>query len=221
MLEGESDARFRDLIFEWRAKTMKKRTGKTGRPIGFDKEAALEAAMLLFWERGYEGTSMSDLTSAMGLNPSSIYAAFGDKHALFSLAIERYLGSRAQYASKALEEPTLEKVVRALFDRTVAFLTTPGQPPTCMTLAGAVGCGREASPAREITTAIRKRNEAAIRKRLLQARNSGELSKDVNVDDYTRYLSTILAGLSIQAANGSTKAELKRTAQMALHHLGY
>jgi AcrR family transcriptional regulator len=200
---------------------MKTGNGKTGRPITFDKDAALEAAMLLFWERGYEGTSMADLTQAMGLNPSSIYAAFGDKHSLFSLAVKRYLESRAQYATKALEQPTLEKVVRALFDSTVAFLTTPGHPPACMTLAGAVGCGVDAVPARKIMTEIRKQNENAMGERFLQARKSGELSKDVNVHDYTRYLSSILAGLSIQAMNGSTKAELKRTAQMALRHLGY
>lgn len=192
-----------------------------GRPIKFDKDAALEAAMLLFWERGYEGTSMADLTQAMGLNPSSIYAAFGDKHALFSLAVKRYTASRAQYATKALEEPTLEKVVRALFDSTVAFLSTPGHPSTCMTLAGAVGCSVNASLARDIMTEIRKQNESAMRKRFIQARKSGELPKDINVDDYTRYLSSILAGLSIQAANGSTNAELKRTAKMALRHLGY
>lgn len=200
---------------------MKTVNGKTGRPISFDKGAALEAAMLLFWGRGYEGTSMSDLTQAMGLSPSSIYAAFGDKHALFQLAVTRYMEMRAQYAGKALEEPTLEKVVRALFDNTVAFLTTPGHPPTCMTLAGAVGCSVDASSARDIMTEIRKQNEAAMRERFLQARKSGELPKGLNVDDYTRYLSSILAGLSIQAANGSTKAELKRTAKMALRHLGY
>jgi AcrR family transcriptional regulator len=200
---------------------MKTGNGKTGRPISFDKNAALEAAMLLFWERGFEGTSMADLTQAMGLNPSSIYAAFGDKHALFSLAVKRYMQIRAQYATKALEEPTLEKVIRALFDNTVAFLTTPGHPPTCMTLAGAMGCSVDAAPARDLLTQIRKQNQVAIRERLLKARKSGELSKDVNVDDYTRYLSSILAGLSVQAANGSTKAELKRTAQMALRHLGY
>jgi exonuclease VII large subunit len=135
--------------------------------------------------------------------------------------VKRYVGSRTEYATKALEEPTLEKVVRALFDSTVAFLTSPGHPPTCMTLAGAVGCSVAATPARDIMTEIRKQNEVAMKARFLQARKSGELSKEVNVDDYTRYLSSILAGLSIQAANGSTKTELKRTSQMALRHLGY
>jgi predicted RNA-binding Zn ribbon-like protein len=90
-----------------------------------------------------------------------------------------------------------------------------------MTLAGAAGCSVDAAPARDLMTEIRKQNQVALRERLLQARKSGELSKDLDLDDYTRYLSTIIAGLSIQAANGSTKAELKRTAQMALRHLGY
>src|SRR5271168_1293989 len=89
------------------SKRMKTGNGKTGRPISFDKDAALEDAMLLFWERGFEGTSMADLSQGMGLNPSSIYAAFGDKQALFSLAVKRYMESRAQYATDALAEPTL------------------------------------------------------------------------------------------------------------------
>jgi AcrR family transcriptional regulator len=200
---------------------MKTGNGKTGRPIAFNKDKALDAAMLLFWERGYEGTSMADLTKAMKLNPSSIYAAFGDKHALFSRAVKRYLEIRAQYAKKALEEPTLKKVIRALFDNTVDFLTSPGHPPICMTLAGAIACSAEATPAKDLLREIRKQNQLAIKERLLQARKSRELSRNVNVDDYTRYLSTILAGLSIQASNGSTKAELQRTAQLALRHLGY
>jgi AcrR family transcriptional regulator len=204
-----------------KGKRMKTGSGKMGRPIGFDRDAALEVAMLLFWERGYEGTSMANLTQAMGLNPSSIYAAFGDKHALFQLVVNRYMEIRAQYATKALEEPSLKRVIRALFDNTIAFLTTPGHPPTCMTLAGAVGCSVEAKPAKDLMTEIRKQNQIAMRKRLVKAQQSGELPKGINVDDYTRYLSTIIAGLSIQAANGSTKEELKRTAKMALRHLGY
>ena len=200
---------------------MKTGKGKTGRPIGFDKDAALEAAMLLFWERGYEGSSMADLTQAMGLSPSSIYAAFGDKHTLFSLAVQRYLETRAGYATDALKQPTLERVLRALFRNTVSFLTAPGHPPTCMSLAGAMGCSLAAAPARDLMTAVRKQNEIAICDRLQQARIAGELPKETNVDDYSRYISMLIAGLSIQAANGSTSAELKRTSQLALQHLGY
>jgi AcrR family transcriptional regulator len=203
------------------SKRMKTGNGKTGRPISFDKDAALEAAMLLFWERGFEGTSMADLTHVMGLSPSSIYAAFGDKHDLFALAAKRYLEYRAQYAGRALAQPTLEGAVRALFENTVEFLTTAGHPPTCMSLVGATGCSVDATPAKQLMTEIRKQNQAAIKSRLVKARKSGELPKEINMDDYTRYLSTILAGLSIQAANGSTKAELKRTAQMGLRYLGY
>jgi len=90
-----------------------------------------------------------------------------------------------------------------------------------MTLAGAMACSVDATPARDLMTAIRKQNQVAVRERLLKARKNGELPKGLDVDDYTRYLSSILAGLSVQAANGSTKEQLKRTAQMALRHLGY
>jgi hypothetical protein len=122
----------------------------------------------------------------------------------------------ARFAPTAQEAKTVQQFLVA-HDLKLA----PGHPPTCMTLAGAMGCSVDATSARDLMTEIRKQNEVAMRKRLLQARKSGELSKDVNVDDYTRYLSSILAGLSIQAANGSTKTELKRTSQMALRHLGY
>ncbi|MGC1167883.1 MAG: TetR/AcrR family transcriptional regulator, partial [Candidatus Acidiferrales bacterium] len=149
---------------------MKTGNGKTGRPINFDKDAALDAAMLLFWERGFEGTSMADLTQAMGLNPSSIYAAFGDKRALFALVARRYVDDPAQYAARALAKPTLKGVLRALFDNTVEFLTTPGHPPSCMSLAGAIACSVNATPAKQLMTEIRKQNEADIKSRLVKAR---------------------------------------------------
>ena len=198
---------------------MKTGMGKTGRPIGFSKDAALEAAMLLFWERGYEGTSMSDLTGAMGLNASSIYAAFGDKHSLFQHSVKRYLSTRAQYAAEALAKPTLPEVIRALFQNTVEFLSNREHPRSCMTLGGTMGCSLGAAPARDLLTAIRRQNEVDIRKRLFEAQRAGELAKSINVDDYTRYISMLLAGLSVQAANGSSNTELKRTADLALRHL--
>ena len=200
---------------------MKTGTGKTGRPIGFDKEAALEAAMLVFWKRGFEGASMAELTEAMGLSASSLYAAYGDKQALFSLAVARYLETRAQYAMEALAKPTLPEVVRALFYNTVEFLAGPGHPPNCMTLGGAMGCSTSGAEARELMTEVRQQNEVAMRQRFLQARKNGEMSMETNLDDYTRYISMMLAGLSIQAANGATGAELKRLAKMALRQMGH
>jgi AcrR family transcriptional regulator len=143
---------------------------------------------------------MADLTKVMDLNPSSIYAAFGDKKSLFELAAKRYAEGPAQYQARALSEPTLREVILALFRNTVEFLTESGHPLGCMTLTGAMACSVEAHSAKEFMTEIRKQNEAGLKARLQQARKSGELAADLNVDDYSRYLSTLLGGLAIQAA---------------------
>lgn len=193
---------------------------KLGRPAEFDKEAALDVAMRLFWERGYEGTSMADLSQAMGIHPSSIYAAFGDKQELFALAAKRYADVLAQYMVKALEQSTLRGFILAAFDNTVEFLGSKEHPSSCFTLTGAISCGMNTEPAKLLMREMRLQNEAAIKARLLRARKAGEFPREENVDDYTRYLSSLLSGLAIQAANGSTRAELKRTAKVALRHLG-
>jgi AcrR family transcriptional regulator len=197
-----------------------KTLAKLGRPTEFDKEAALDVAMRLFWERGYEGTSMADLSQAMSIHPSSIYAAFGDKQELFALAAKRYADVPAQYMVKALEQPTFRGFILAAFDNTVEFLGSKEHPSSCFTLTGAISCGRDTEPAKVLMREMRLQNEAAIKARLLRARKAGEFPKEENVDDYTRYLSSLLSGLTIQAANGSTRAELKRTAEVALRHLG-
>lgn len=193
---------------------------RLGRPATFDKEAALEAAMRLFWEKGYEGTSMADLSQAMGIHPSSMYAAFGDKQALFALAAKRYAELPAQYMTRALEQPTFAQFVLAAFDNTVDFLGSKEHPASCFTLTGAITCSTATEPAKVLMREMRLRNEAAIKARLLKARRAGEFPKDESVDDYTRYLSSLLSGLAVQAANGATKAELRRTAELAVRHLG-
>ena len=118
-----------------------KESSKLGRPVAFHKEAALNAAMRLFWERGYEGTSMADLSQAMGIHPSSIYAAFGDKHALFALAAKRYMEVPGQYMVRALAEPTFEAFMQAAFYNTVEFLGVKEHPRSCFTLTGSLSCG--------------------------------------------------------------------------------
>lgn len=191
-----------------------------GRPRAFDRDAALEIAMRLFWERGYEGTSIADLSGAMGIHPSSLYAAFGDKQALFALAAKHYGDVPGQYFARALDMPTFTTFVTAAFENTVAFLSSKEHPTGCFTLTGALSCGVGTEPAKALMKTIRLQNEAAIRARLLKARRAGEFPKDENVDDYTRYLSSLLSGLAIQAANGSSRAELKRMSEVALRHLG-
>jgi AcrR family transcriptional regulator len=199
---------------------MKSTTGRTGRPIAFDKDAALEAAMLLFWERGYEGTSLDDLTAAMGLSRSSIYGAFGDKKELFSQAAQRYIETRATYG-KSMNQPTLEKTIKSLFMDTVRFLSSGGHPPTCMMQGCSTGSGPDAAPARDLMKELRRLSDAALNKRFLVAQKAGEIPDDIDVEDYTRYVSAILSGLSIQSANGVTKAELTRIAQMAIRQFGF
>ena len=202
-------------------KQSSKTARKMGRPRSFDEKAVLDAAMRLFWERGYEGTSMTDLTKAMKLSPPSIYAAFGDKMALFQAAAKRYAEGPGQYQAKALRERTLKEVIQGLFRNTVEFLNDSRYPSGCMTLTGAMACSVEDQAAKDFLAEIRRQNEAALRARLQQARKSGELPTDVNLDDYARYLSTLLGGLAIQAANGISRAEMKRIGDMAVRHLGY
>ncbi len=101
---------------------------KMGRPRGFDKEAALDAALRVFWEKSYEGATLAELTEAMGINRSSMYAAFGDKEALFRLVMARYGEKQMSYFSEALAAPTAEAVIKALLTKTAEFLTTPGNP---------------------------------------------------------------------------------------------
>lgn len=163
---------------------------------------------------------MADLSQAMGLHPSSIYAAFGDKQALFALAAKRYADVPAQYMVRALEQPTFKEFILAAFDNTVEFLSSKEHPSSCFTLTGAISCGVDTQPAKALMKEIRLQNEAAIKTRLLKARKAGEFPKEENVDDYTRYLSSLLSGLAVQAANGSTRTELRRTAELALRHLG-
>src|SRR5258708_15748896 len=104
-------------------------SGKIGRPRGFDEEAALEAAMRVFWAKSYEGATMSDLTKAMGINRSSMYAAFGDKETLFRRAIVRYRSGPISYIRKALTLPTLLRVVTAFLHSTLEFLGSHRHPP--------------------------------------------------------------------------------------------
>ena len=189
---------------------------KMGRPRGFDEDAALEAAMQAFWEKSYEGATMADLTKAMGINRSSMYAAFGDKESLFHRVMERYREGRMSYIRQALAQPSLREVVAGLIHGTAEFLSSPGNPRGCLLIQGALACGTDAEPVKLAMIDWRKSGEEAMKKRLQQAQSKGELPREIQPADFARYLSSAMAGLGVQAANGATRAELRRVAAIAL-----
>ncbi|HXB71639.1 MAG TPA: TetR/AcrR family transcriptional regulator [Candidatus Acidoferrales bacterium] len=195
--------------------------GKMGRPRGFAEKQALEAAMRVFWEKGYEGATLADLTEAMGINRSSMYAAFGDKEALFRLAIARYAEGPARYVREALKQPTVRAVVEALLRGALELLTDPSHPRGCLSVQGALACGSDAEPIKQAMIEWRKQGESDIQNRLQRARREGDLAKDVDAGDLARYISTLLTGLGVQAANGSTRAEMTRLVDLALRSMPF
>jgi len=194
---------------------------KMGRPRGFAENEALDAAMRVFWEKGYEGSTLADLTEAMGINRSSMYAAFGDKEALFRLAIARYAEGPAAYMREALEQPTVRAVVEALLRGALELLTDPSHPRGCLSVQGALACGSHAEPLKQAMIEWRKQGESGIQKRLQRARREGGLAKNVDPGDLARYISTVLTGLGVQAANGSTRAEMMRLVDIVLRSMPF
>ena len=187
-----------------------------GRPRAFDIEKALDRALQVFWRKGYEGTSVSDLTKAMGINRPSLYAAFGNKEALFRKALERYTEGPAAYMRTALDEPTARAVVERLLRGVVDLLTDPGTPRGCLAVQGALACGDAADAVREELIARRAAGEAALRQRLERAIADGDLPADADAADLARYVTTVSQGMAVQAAGGASREELQRVVEMAL-----
>ena len=194
---------------------------KMGRPRGFDTTAALDAAMRVFWEKGYEGATLSNLTEAMRINRSSMWAAFGNKEELFKLAFERYMNTYQAYMQEALEKSTVREVIESALRRTVDFLSTPGYPKGCLSVHGALAVGDEADPVKQWLIQIRKQGESIVKKRFDKAKRSGELGPDVDPAALSRYMGTLIQGLGVQGATGATKAELTKVVDTALRYMGY
>jgi len=189
---------------------------RMGRPRAFREEDALDAAMHVFWEKGYEGASLDDLTQAMGINRSSLYSTFGDKEALFQRVIAHYAEGPVAYIHEALKQPTARAVVETLFRRTVELLGDPTHPRGCLSLQGGLTCGSGAESVKQGMIEWRKSGQEQIQKRMQRARAEGDLAADVNPKDLARYVMIVLNGLAVQAANGATGAEMSRAVAIAL-----
>jgi AcrR family transcriptional regulator len=187
-----------------------------GRPRAFDIDRALDQALRVFWEKGYEGTSLSDLTKAVGINRPSLYAAFGNKEALFRKALDRYVEKTVAFVLDAINELTARQFAERLLHSAADMVTNPHHPPGCLTVRGALASGEEADPIRLELALRRSEGEALIRKRLDRAKTEGDLPPHANPADLARYLATVYQGMSVQAAGGATREQLRRVAKITL-----
>ena len=187
-----------------------------GRPREFDTERALDAALALFWRHGYEGTSLSALTEAVGVTPTSLYAAFGNKEQLFRKVVDRYVKGPANYLGRALARPTAREVAEAALAGAIDMVMNPKHPDGCLLVHGALAAHPDLGPVRTELGRRRAAAEAAVRRRFEEAVAAGELERDQDAERLATFLLTVIWGMSVQAAGGATRADLERAAETAM-----
>ncbi|MCF6476299.1 TetR/AcrR family transcriptional regulator [Nonomuraea sp. MG754425] len=191
-------------------------SGLIGRPRGFDAGDALERAMLLFWEHGYEGASLARLTEAMGISAKSMYAAFGNKEELFRKALKRYTEGPSAYLARALQEPTALGVATAILAGTIRTTTRPAHPHGCLGVQGALAASDSGRAVRDLLTAWRNDGCSRVRERFQRAVDDGDLPPDIDPGLLARYVTTLAFGVAVQAASGVGRDELQQMADAAL-----
>jgi AcrR family transcriptional regulator len=187
-----------------------------GRPRGFDADEALERAMVVFWRQGYEGASLTDLTGAMGITKTSMYAAFGNKEELFRKALARYAEGPAAYVARALAEPTARAVATAFLTGAVRSSTRPGCPAGCLGVQAALVAGAGAEATRDALAAWREEGVTRLCERFRRAVEEGDLPSAADPALLARYLMTVANGIAVQAAGGTGRRDLQRVADAAL-----
>ena len=195
-----------------------------GRKRSFNKEEALDKAMRVFWENGYAGTSITQLTSALGINKPSLYAAFGNKEQLFSTAMEHYID---QYAAQNLDRLTnpqdapLKQRILAYLTGIIDLICDCDSPKGCMYVKSSCESGSAAIPS-EIESSLQgmgRANEMVLSNTLETAKLHGGIPEDVNVQDITGCILSVSYGLSVLANRGKTREELIAVAEMAVSTL--
>ena len=188
-----------------------------GRPRGFDRDAALEAAMLVFWRKGFAATSMSDLCDAMGISSPSLYAAFGSKEALYLEAVEYYVRTIGPPVwDKLAEGATVRAGIKNLLIAwTESLPKSRATPAGCMALLAAVGDEWPAAIVR-VVKKVRLEMLGTLRSRLETAVARGELPASTDIDGLSRFYLSVFQGMAVQAKDGATQAELRAVATAAM-----
>ena len=171
--------------------------------------------MHVFWEKGYEGASMHDLTTAMGIKPASLYAAFGNKQAMFERTLDHYLAGPAAFMSAALEEPTAYAVAERILRQTAEALTARRARYGCMTIQAALVGGEETKAVRQTLIRLRVRAQNALRQRFEQSKSDGDLPEDADAAGLADFITCVFQGMTVQAINGAGREQLLRIARTA------
>jgi AcrR family transcriptional regulator len=189
-----------------------------GRPRTFDPDEALRTALDLFWERGYEGTSLHDLAQAMGIASASIYACFGSKEDLFRQVMALYARTSGEPPRRALrDQPTARDAIHAMLRATADEITRPDTPHYCMLVLAAPTGAVENHAIREFLADRRRDQHRTIRDRLARGIAEGDLIvPSGDVDAVARYYTTVVQGLSIQARDGATRDDLEMVITCAM-----
>ncbi|MCP3735471.1 TetR/AcrR family transcriptional regulator [Sphingomonas sp. RP10(2022)] len=187
-----------------------------GRPREFCTEAALAAALRVFWSKGYEGASLAELTDAMGITRPSLYAAFGNKEALFHKALDLYEAEKLHYTRVALEQPTARAVAEHFMRGALAMQTSQGDPKGCLGVISAMACGAEAESIKADVIARRASSQQALIARFERAKTDGDLPAHVDVTGLTSYLYALLQGMAVQAGSGASRADLERLVETSM-----
>jgi len=186
-----------------------------GRPRSFDRDAALAAAMDVFWQKGFEATSISDLTEAMGINPPSLYSAFGDKERLFLEAIESYSKRRGEKCPYS-DEPTARGAIERLLTYMAQDLTESSHPRGCLMMMAAATAANTSAALQKVLTEKRMEAREHLRLRIKQGIEEGDVPAGTDVGALADFYSTILTGMSQQARDGASRKSLLATVAQAM-----
>jgi AcrR family transcriptional regulator len=191
-----------------------------GRPRSFDRDEALRLAMQVFWSKGYEGTTMADLTAAIGVKAPSLYAAFGDKNALFREAVDFYSSTTAVGPMNALlQGRTVREDLSEMLHTSVALYADPANGKGCMVVTSAINCAPE-NAAHTDELALRRQNKrAALEQRFRQAQQQQELRADADIVGLADFYTAVLHGLSLSARDGVSGERLSNTIGHAMQAL--
>ncbi|QOG19301.1 MULTISPECIES: TetR/AcrR family transcriptional regulator [Bradyrhizobium] len=187
-----------------------------GRPREFDAETALDQAMEVFWRHGYEGATIAQLTEAMGINPPSLYACFGNKEGLLKAALDRYTKLRGVWMDEVVAAPTARAVAERMLMGIADKQTDPANPPGCLLVQGGIACGTGSENVPFELAARRAQNEDQLRERFVRAKAEGDLKDTSDPAALARYVSAVSVGMGVMASSGADREALRQVASVAV-----